>query len=74
MTYRLSQETLREIGTKIKKERKRQKKRALDVAVEAGIEPSYYSKIENGGAKVSLKKIYSICRTLRLRSSDILPF
>lgn len=65
---------LKEIGAKIKKVRKSQKKRSLDIAMEAGIEPSYYSKIENGTAKVSLKKIYAICRTLSLKSSDILPF
>lgn len=42
--------------------------------MDAGIEPSYFSKIENGSAKPSLEKIYSICRALDTKSSDLLPF
>lgn len=74
MAYRLSQQTLRRIGRKIRLARKAQNKKALDVAVESGIEPSYYSKIENGRAKPSLEKIYTICRSLGISAKDILPF
>lgn len=74
MAYRLSQEMLAKMGVNIRKIRKSKKKRSLDVAIEAGIEPSYYSKIENGSAKPTLGKIYAICRALDIKSSDILPF
>ena len=74
MAYRLSQKALKQIGRKIRLARKTQSKRALDVAIESGVEPSYYSKIENGRAKPSLEKIYAICRTLGIKTKDILPF
>lgn len=65
---------LKEIGTKIKKARKSQKKKAMDIAIDSGIEPSYYTKIENGKARPSLQKIYAICKALNLKTQDILPF
>lgn len=65
---------LKKMGASIKKVRKSKKKKSLDVAIEAGIEPSYYSKIENGSAKPSLEKIYIICRVLDIKASDLLPF
>lgn len=74
MSYRLSQQMLKKIGASIKKIRKSKKKRSLDVAVEAGIEPSYFSKIENGAAKPSLEKVYAICKSLGVESSQVLPF
>lgn len=74
MAYRLSQKMLVDIGTKIKKARKVRKKRAIDVAIDSGIESSYYTKIENGRARPSLQKIYAICRALSLNTQDILPF
>lgn len=74
MAYRLSPKMLKEIGIKIKRARKSKKKRAIDIAVDTGIEPSYYTKIENGKARPSLQKIYAICRALGLNAKDILPF
>ena len=74
MAYRLSQQMLKELGNNVKRMRKAQKRKSLDVAVEAGIEPSYFSKIENGMARPTLEKIYAICRSLNVRSSQILPF
>lgn len=70
----MSAKMLQEIGVKIRRARKARKKKAIDIAVDAGIEPSYYAKIENGKAKPSLQKIYSICRALGLNTQDILPF
>ncbi|OGG24040.1 hypothetical protein A3A79_02485 [Candidatus Gottesmanbacteria bacterium RIFCSPLOWO2_01_FULL_43_11b] len=65
---------LKAIGVNVKRLRKAQKRKSLDVAVEAGIEPSYFSKIENGMARPTLEKIYAICRSLHIKSSQILPF
>jgi len=74
MAYRLSRQMLKAIGVNVKRLRKAQKRKSLDVAVEAGIEPSYFSKIENGMARPTLEKIYAICRSLHIKSSQILPF
>jgi len=75
MAYRLSPQMLKEIGLRIKRARKAQKRRAIDVALQSGVEPSYYTKLENGKAKrPSLQKIYAVCRTLNLNSKDILTF
>jgi len=74
MAYRLSSSMFITIGKNIKKIRKQQKRDQLAVAVEAGIEPGYYSRIERGSANTSLEKIYAIARALRVKSSDILPF
>lgn len=66
---------LQEIGEKIRKTRKRKGKDQLEIAVDAGVEPSYYAKIERGEARnPSLAKIYAIIRALDIQSSDILPF
>ncbi len=75
MSYRISQKMLQEIGKNIQKTRKQQKKKQLDIAVDAGIEYSYYTKIERGEAKnPSLSKMYAIFRSLGVKSTDILPF
>jgi len=50
------------------------KLKQVEVAVDAGLNPSYYGKIERGMVNPSLEKFYSIIRSLSVRSSDILPF
>lgn len=62
------------IGNKIKRLRKKKKKRQLDIAAEAGINDSYYSKIERGEVNPSLEILYKIIKALGVKSSDILPF
>lgn len=75
MAYRLSQQMLQEIGENIRRARKKKGKDQLDIAIDAGVEPSYYAKIENGKAKnPSLAKLYAILRALGINSSQILPF
>lgn len=75
MAYRLSKEKLLELGKNIRKERRRQRKSQLEIAVDAGIEPGYYSLIERGNARnPSLAKVYAILRALGVTSSHILPF
>lgn len=66
---------LQEIGENIRRARKHSRKDQLDIAIDAGVEPSYYAKIERGEARnPSLAKIYAILRALQVDSSDILPF
>jgi len=58
----------------MRRERKKQNKNQEDVSFDAGIETSYYARIERGEANPSLEIIYSILRALNKNSSDILPF
>lgn len=75
MAYRLSQKMLETIGENIRRERKRQRRDQLQVSVDAGVEPSYFAKIERGEAKnPSLAKLYAIAKALGIQSSQILPF
>jgi len=46
----------------------------VDVAVSAGLNPSYYGKIERGIVNPSMEKIYRIIKALELKSGDVLPF
>lgn len=63
-----------EIGKNIQKARKNKKLNQIDVAVDAGINKSYYGKIERGIVNPSLEKLYRIIKALKVKSSDILPF
>ena len=74
MAYRLSSKILISLGRNIKKSRKEQKRNQEDVAFDAGIEPSYYARIERGEANPSLEKIYAIVRALKTNSNKLLPF
>ena len=74
MSYILTSVTRKKIGKKIKQVRKQKRLGQVEVAVDAGINPSYYSKIERGEVNPSLKIIHSIVKSLGVKSSDILPF
>lgn len=74
MAYRLSSQMLIKIGKNMRKIREKQERTQEDVAAEAGIEMSYYSKVERGEANPSLEIIYAIIRALHKNSQDILPF
>ncbi len=64
----------KEIGENIKKARKEKKLEQVDVAAVAGVNRSYYGKIEKGLANPSIEKLYKIIKALDLKSSDIFPF
>jgi len=74
MTFYFTIKLRREIGNNLKRIRNKKELKQVEVAVEAGINPSYYSKIERGEVNPSLEKIYRIIKALRIRSSEILPF
>jgi len=74
MAYRISAKTLINIGRKMEKIRKYQSRNQVDVAEEAGIDTSYYARVERGEANPSLEVIYAIIKSLHVKSSDILPF
>lgn len=74
MAYRISGKALVTIGRKMKAARKADKRTQLHVAEEAGIDPSYYARIERGEANPSLEVLNAIVKALHKKSSDILPF
>ncbi len=74
MAYYFTNQLRVEIGKKLAKARKTKGLKQVEVAVEAGISPSYYGKIERGLVNPSLERTYKIIKTLGLKSSDILPF
>lgn len=64
----------KEIGEDIKKIREKSGQTQVQVAVDAGINSSYYSKIERGEVNPSLEVFFKIIKALKVKSSDILPF
>lgn len=74
MAYYFTKNIKEELGNNIKKARMRSGKKQVEVAVEAGVNSSYYGKIERGVVNPSLEKIYRIIKSLDIKSSDILPF
>ncbi len=74
MTYYYTNQLKREVGKNIAKIRKKKGLKQIEVAVDAGLNPSYYSKIERGEVNPSLEKIYRIIKSLKVKSADILPF
>lgn len=74
MSYRISGKTLVLIGKKMRKIREIQRREQVEVAEEAGIDTSYYARIERGEANPTLERLYSVVKALHVKSSDILPF
>lgn len=74
MAYYFTPKIRRKIGTNIKRIRKKQGLKQVEVAVDAGLNTSYYGKIERGLINPSLKILYRIIKALKVNSSDILPF
>lgn len=64
----------KDIGKNISKIRKNKKLKQADVAENAGLNASYFGKIERGLVNPSLEKIYRIIKALDVKANDILPF
>lgn len=74
MAYRISGKALVLIGKRMKKARKEHRRTQIHVAEEAGIDSSYYARIERGEANPSLEVLNAIVKALHVKSSDILSF
>lgn len=74
MAYYFTSKIRRRIGVNIKKAREEQRLKQVEVAVDAGLNTSYYGKIERGLINPSLKILYRIIKALKVDSADILPF
>ena len=74
MAYYFTIKLRRKIGNNLKRIRNKKKLKQVEVAVDAGVNPSYYSKIERGKVNPSLEKVYRIIKALKVDYSDILSF
>ena len=74
MAHALTQQIKNILGENIRKQREKRNLKQSDVASETGIHPSYYPRIERGGANLTLGSLYRIVKALKIKSSDILPF
>lgn len=74
MSYYFTKQIREEIGRKLEEVRRKKDLKQVEIAVQAGLNPSYYSKIERGSVNFSMEKFYRIIKALSAKSSDILPF
>jgi transcriptional regulator with XRE-family HTH domain len=62
----------KQFGEKLKNIREKAGLTQADIAMKAGINVSYYARIERGEINPSLAKIQSIMKALHIKSLDIL--
>jgi transcriptional regulator with XRE-family HTH domain len=74
MTVEVNKKTQEQIGKKLREIRERKNLLQEDVAKIVGISITYYAGIERGEENPSITIIEYICKALRVKSSDILPF
>lgn len=74
MSYYFTKQLREEIGGKLENVRRKKNLKQVELAVQAGLNPSYYGKIERGLVNFSMEKFYRIVKALSVKSSDILPF
>jgi len=70
----MNTQILKRFGEKIRKVRREKDISQEKLAYEAGIERSYMGAIERGERNPTLLKVYRIVTTLKVNSSDLLPF
>lgn len=74
MVLELSVKTQQYISKRLKEIRERRNLSQEEVAKESGISTTYYAGIERGEENPTIAVMEYICRTLKVKSSDILPF
>lgn len=74
MTLEVNLKTQQHIGKKLREIRERKNLLQEDVANTGGISVTYYAGIERGEENPTITVIENICKALRIKSSDILPF
>lgn len=74
MRYHVSAKMLIILGKRMRKIREQQKRDQIEIAEDAGIDKSYYARLERGEANPTLEVLYAVMRALRVKSSEILPF
>ncbi len=61
-------------GQKLKETREKKNLSQEEVAKMSGISTTYYAGIERGEENPSIAVLEYICKTLKVKSSEILPF
>lgn len=74
MTVEVNSKTQQKIGRNLRDIRERKNMSQEDVADAAGISVTYYAGIERGEENPTITVIENICKVLKIKSSDILPF
>ena len=62
---------LQNIGSNVKKLRKKKKLSQIELAVEVGIDRSYLSEIENGRTNMSVSILYAIADSLGVDIAEL---
>lgn len=68
------EKTRRDIAAKLKKVRLKKGLKQSEVAVKAGINSNYYSKVERGEAIPSVITLKKVLGALGVKSSEVLSF
>lgn len=62
---------LQNIGSNVKKLRKKKKLSQIELAVEVGIDRSYLSEIENGRTNMSVSVLYAVADSLGVDIAEL---
>lgn len=74
MVLQLSQKSLLQLSRKLREVRLERKMSQEDVANKSGISTTYYAGIERGEENPTMAVLENICKALKIKSSEILPF
>jgi transcriptional regulator with XRE-family HTH domain len=66
--------TRQKIGQNLKEIREKRNLTQLELAEQAKINITHYAKIERGETNTRIPTLRVLCRVLKVKSSDILPF
>jgi transcriptional regulator with XRE-family HTH domain len=70
----MNTDTTKYIADKLKNKRVMNGLTQLQLAKKADMNPNAYAKIERGERRANTDTLEKICRALKVKSSDILPF
>lgn len=74
MVQQLSRKSQLYIGDKLKELRGKRNLSQEEVAERSGISTTYYAGIERGEENPTMAVFEALCKALRVKSSEILPF
>ena len=74
MTVAVSPKSQQYTGNKLKEIRERRNLSQEEVAKSTDISVTYYAGIERGEENPTYAVLESLCKTLKIKSSEILPF
>lgn len=74
MNVSINAKSLQEFGENVRSVREKRNLSQERVAELVGISVSYYAGIERGEENPTFAVLRQICKALKIRSSDILPF